>query len=435
MLKVSKFGGSSLSDAAGFSRVREIIRADTARRAIVVSAPGKRHHADHKITDLLYLCHAHLKYGVSCWELWRRICDRYVDIRNGAAPQFPVEQELERIYASLSARTSLDWLVSRGEYLSARLMAAALDFSCGDSADWLRFDFQGRVLEAESFAALASAADGRKIVTPGFYGVTPGGQVHTFSRGGSDVTGALAAAALRADLYENWTDVPGVLAADPRIVRKPEIVESLSFDELRLLSGVGTQILHESAVEPVQRAQIPLNIRSTFQPDCPGTYVSTQKSHGAPVIGFAGKRQLAMLRVQRPSREQSRLLPFLAQQEPEAFVLHQELQSVTALFPMQAGSERLHGLLEEVQRRFGPEKASLRENLSVLAVLYRVSAVLAPLLAAVERQGVPVHQLLSGERCALLLVNDSQYETALQAIYAARQSGQTGTASGGIGQT
>lgn len=161
---------------------------------VVVSAPGRRHPDDQKITDLLYLCHAHLRYGVPCWELWRRVCDRFLAIRDGCGLHMPLEQELESIYASLNSRTEEDFLASRGEYLAARLMAELLGFAFVDAAEWLRFDYDGQVREAESYALLASLADGRKIVTPGFYGTLPGGRIHTFPRGGSDVTGALAAA-------------------------------------------------------------------------------------------------------------------------------------------------------------------------------------------------------------------------------------------------
>ena len=227
MLKVTKFGGSSLCDSAGFSRVREIVLADPARRVVVVSAAGRRHAADHKITDLLYLCHAHLQYGVSCWDLWRRIADRYREIRDGCCLTLPIEAELDAIYAAMRRDTPQDWIVSRGEYLSARLMADLLGFEFVDAKDWLLFDAAGRVRQAASYAALGSLADWRTIVTPGFYGALPDGAVHTLPRGGSDVTGALAAAALHADLYENWTDVAGVLAADPRLIQNPAPVGQL----------------------------------------------------------------------------------------------------------------------------------------------------------------------------------------------------------------
>ena len=297
MLKVCKFGGSSLAGPAEFLRVRDIVAADVARRVVVVSAPGRRHPDDQKITDLLYLCHAHLRYGVPCWELWRRVCERFLSIRDGCGLNMPLERELEEIYAGLNSRTEEDFLASRGEYLAARLMAELLGYAFVDAAEWLCFDYDGQVRQEESYARLASLADGRKIVTPGFYGTLPDGRIHTFPRGGSDVTGALAAAALRADIYENWTDVPGVLTADPHIVPEAEPIPSLSFEELGQLSGVGTQVLHESAVEPVREQHIPLQIRSTFRPELPGTLIRTRHDGAAGVAGFAGRRRVAMLRV------------------------------------------------------------------------------------------------------------------------------------------
>ena len=263
MLKVAKFGGSSMADAGQYQKIRDIIRSDPSRRVVVVSAAGKRSAGDNKITDLLYLCYAHLQYGVNCDAVFQMICDRYIAIRDECAIDYPIEDDLDAIYESLSARTSADELASRGEYLAAKLMAAYLGFSFVDAKSWLQFDYAGNVLQEASYAALQTLADGRKIVTPGFYGVLPDGRVHTFPRGGSDITGSLAAAALHADVYENWTDVPGILAADPKIVKRPAPIETLSYPELQLLSAAGTQVLHESAVAPVRERQIPLHPASS----------------------------------------------------------------------------------------------------------------------------------------------------------------------------
>lgn len=400
MLKVTKFGGSSLCDSAGFSRVREIVLADPARRVVVVSAAGRRHAADHKITDLLYLCHAHLQYGVSCWDLWRRIADRYREIRDGCCLTLPIEAELDAIYAAMRRDTPQDWIVSRGEYLAARLMADLLGFEFVDAKDWLLFDAAGRIRQAASYAALGSLADGRKIVTPGFYGALPDGAVHTLPRGGSDVTGALAAAALHADLYENWTDVAGVLAADPRLIQNPAPVGQLRYEELQTLSRVGMQILHEDAVAPVRQAQIPLRICNAFEPEKPGTLVRPQVEPDA-------ETKLADV------LEQARLSPF-------------SMQSVcgelTALVPMEPGSERLHRLREQAAQALRPQACTLRENLSVLAALCRSTAAVPELLRAVETSGAPVHLLQKCGACALLLVNDSQYEQSLRAAYAASRN-------------
>ena len=422
MLKVTKFGGSSLCDSAGFFRVRDIIQADTARRVVIVSAAGRRHTADHKITDLLYLCHAHLQYGVSCWDLWRRVADRYREIRDGCGLALSIEAVLEEIYASMNRSTPQDWIVSRGEYLSARLMADLLGFTFVDAKDWLQFDDAGQLRTEASYAALGSLADGRKIVTPGFYGTLPDGRIHTLPRGGSDVTGALAAAALHADLYENWTDVPGILAADPGLVSNPAPVAQLSYDELQTLSQVGMQVLHENAVAPVQRAQIPLRVCSTFRPELPGTLVQPHidVQHAPSAVCFAGRRQLAMLRIVRPQAGESRaiLSDVLAQRQLQPFSAQTACEETTLLLSMQAGSEQLHALREQLCRALRPQLCTLRENLSILSVLCRSTRVVPELLRAVEMSGAPVHDLMKSGPCVLMLVNDSQYESSLRAAYA-----------------
>ena len=311
----------------------------------------------------------------------------------------------------MNSRTEDDFLASRGEYLAARLMAELLGFAFVDAAEWLRFDYDGQVREEESYALLASLADGRKIVTPGFYGTLPDGRIHTFPRGGSDVTGALAAAALRADIYENWTDVPGVLTADPHIVPEAEPIPALSFEELGQLSRVGTQVLHESAVEPVRVRHIPLQIRSTFRPDLPGTLIRTRHDGASGIAGFAGRRRMAMLRIHgAPPGAPAEALRALGE---EPFCLSETLGQTTVLLDMGSGAETAT-LAAHLRVQLPGAEVTLRENLAVLAAICRTSDAIPPVLQAVESAGVPIHHLL---RCApglLMIVNDSQYETALR---------------------
>lgn len=427
MLTVAKFGGSSLASAERFLRVREIVRADASRRVVVVSAAGKRHAADHKITDLLYLCHAHLQYGVPCQELWRMIAGRYTAIRDGCGLRFPIERELEAIYASLSPATPRDLLASRGEYLAARLMAELLEFTFVDAADWLRFDSAGNVLREASYAALQSLADGQKIVTPGFYGLLPSGAVHTFPRGGSDVTGSLAAAALHADVCENWTDVPGILAADPSVVSRPQSVPYLSYAELQALSAVGMQVLHESAVEPVRRRRIPLQIRSSLEPELPGTCIGpepAEKNEKNEAAVFAGRRSITMLRAERQGLEREpELLAAAARTLVRAglSVVHLScgLGQLTALVEP-SGTDALHAAGEALAGALGAEETTLRENLSLIAALCRTPETAPRLAAAIQSAGVPIHHIAERAPCLLMAVNDSQYETALRAAYRAR---------------
>ena len=238
------------------------------------------------------------------------------------------------------------------------------------------------------------------------------------------MTGALAAAALHADLYENWTDVAGVLAADPRLIQNPAPVGQLRYEELQTLSRVGMQILHEDAVAPVRQAQIPLRICNTHDPENPGTLVRPQMEPGEGQICFAGRRQLAMLRLtcpQEPDAE-TKLADVLEQARLSPFSMQSVCGELTALVPMEPGSERLHRLREQAAQALRPQACTLRENLSVLAALCRSTAAVPELLRAVETSGAPVHLLQKCGACALLLVNDSQYEQSLRAAYAASRN-------------
>ena len=250
-MKVVKFGGSSMADAGQYRKVRDILMADPERKVVVVSAAGKRFGGDHKLTDLLYLCYAHIQYGVDCSTIFDAIANRYIDIRDDLGLDLPIEVDLELLKHRLDAKDiSQEELVSRGEYLSAKLMAAYLGFQFIDAADWVKFNMDGTVNEEESYKALQSQVIlGYGAVIPGFYGAMPDGTIHTFSRGGSDITGALAAAALDADVYENWTDVSGILMADPRIVDDPQAIPEVTYDELREKKGFFGELVARQRVE------------------------------------------------------------------------------------------------------------------------------------------------------------------------------------------
>ena len=245
MLKVVKFGGSSVAGADQFKKVKSIIQADPTRRIVVVSAAGKRSSSDHKLTDLLYLCHAHLTYGVPGDNILQLIQDRFAEIRSDLGLQYDVESDFAALRSTLSRDTTADELVSRGEYFTARLMAEYLGYDFVDAADCVFFGFDGQLDPEKTYAAIReAAAKGKGIVIPGFYGSLPSGKIRVMSRGGSDISGALAAAAVDADVYENWTDVSGILMADPRIVKDPAPIEFITYSELRELAFMGASVLH-----------------------------------------------------------------------------------------------------------------------------------------------------------------------------------------------
>ncbi len=305
MIKVAKFGGSSVADASQFKKVKDIVLSDPARKLIVVSAAGKRDSKDHKITDLLYLCHAHISYGVPCDDIFNRIRERFIEIRDQLGLSFEIEKELDAIGSKISKDMSVDELVSRGEYLTSRLMAEYLGYYFLDAAQCIFMDFDGKFQPRKIADALSAAMKEHEgIVIPGFYGSLPSGKVKVMSRGGSDITGSLIAAACNADMYENWTDVSGILMADPRIVENPSPISEITFAELRELAYMGASVLHEDSVAPVKEVGIPLNIRNTNDPSHPGTMIVDKASEDENIndrfiTGISGKRNFIILTVSR----------------------------------------------------------------------------------------------------------------------------------------
>ena len=302
MLKVVKFGGSSLASAEQFARVKAIVESDPARKVVVVSAPGKRFSGDTKVTDLLYICHAHIKYHAPFEDVFEDIAGRYREIADGCGLTQDLESEFESVKQFIQKAPTADAIASRGEYLNAKLMAEYLGYTFIDSKDWLCFNYDGRVDFEKSYATLKELfARAGKVVLPGFYGAMPDGEVKTFTRGGSDVTGAIAAAALDADAYENWTDVSGILMADPRIVENPRPIEQVTFSELRELSYMGADVLHEETVFPVRQKNIPLYIKNTNDPSARGTLIleeferESEEDKKRFVTGITGRKNYSII--------------------------------------------------------------------------------------------------------------------------------------------
>ncbi len=291
MLVVTKFGGSSLSCATQFAKVKKIVLSDAKRKIVVVSALGKRDSSDTKITDLLYILHAHLKFGVPYMDIWNMICSRFIEIKKELQLDYDIESEFSSLYKELNKTISEDYLVSRGEYFTAKLMSNYLGYQFVDAKDLISFSYDGKVDYAltEKRVRLAFSEYGT-IVVPGFYGSYPNGSVKLLSRGGSDVTGSILSKCLMVSLYENWTDVPGILTADPRIISNPKAIREITYAELRELSYMGANVLHEETVFPVQSLNIPINLKSTNDPDNPGTFIKNVcEDTSSTVTGLAGK--------------------------------------------------------------------------------------------------------------------------------------------------
>lgn len=302
MIKITKFGGSSLADKNQFQKVKTIIHSDEDRRFVVVSAAGRRDKNDNKITDLLYLCHAHTMYHVSCDPVFSIIEERFLSIKEELGLQYPIEEELAAIKKQLHEGIPLDDLASRGEYLTARLMAEYLDFSFVDAKDIIRFSYDGSIdFDTTRKNCEAFMKQHENFVIPGFYGSYPDGSIHVLSRGGSDITGSILARVMNADMYENWTDVSGILMADPRIVPHPKRIDKITYSELRELSYMGANVLHEDAIFPVKEKNIPINILNTNHPEASGTIIvdtdDDPSSNKQIITGIAGKKDFSVIAI------------------------------------------------------------------------------------------------------------------------------------------
>ncbi|MBB5182948.1 aspartate kinase [Catenisphaera adipataccumulans] len=299
MLKITKFGGSSVANAEQFKKVKAIVQSDPARRYVVVSAPGKRNSSDNKITDLLYLLDAHRQYHVDASNVTKIIRKRFLDIKTELGLKQPIEKELDEFFAKVP-RMSQAEIVSRGEYFCAKLMAEYLGFPFVDAKDTIRFHSDKTIdWEATTSRIQAKTTQYENFVFPGFYGTTANNQVQVFSRGGGDITGSILARCTNADVYENWTDVSGFLMADPKIVKNPEAITHITYSELRELSYMGASVLHEEAIFPVKEANIPIHILNTNRPQDTGTIIQEQSKHKNPyaITGIAGKPGFASIYV------------------------------------------------------------------------------------------------------------------------------------------
>lgn len=422
-----------MADAIQYKKVREIVEADPARKVVVVSAAGKRHKEDNKITDLLYLCHAHLKYGVSCEPIFEQIKERYLEIKKDLNLSIDIEGELQRIREKMGAGISEEELVSRGEYLSAMLMADYLGYEFVDAALWLKFAFDGSIDKEASYAELVKLAENRRVVIPGFYGIMPDGRIKTLTRGGSDITGALAAAALDADVYENWTDVSGVLMADPRIVDDPQPIERVTYSELRELSHAGAQVLHEGTIYPVREKKIPLNIRNTNQPDHPGTMIM-ESFEDAPetedriITGIAGKKNYSIVTITKNGLtgavgELRRILEAFENHNVPIEYLPSGLDTVSLVVDSAKAAPCLYSILGELQKKIKPDHIKVTDEIAVVAAVGRKMAfrpgASGKIFGQLGKNGISIRMISQGpdEVNIIVGVDNKDYENAIRVLY------------------
>ena len=435
MLKIVKFGGSSLASAEQFARVKAIVEADPSRKVVVVSAPGKRFKEDTKVTDLLYICHAHIKYHASCEDVFEEIANRYRDIKNGCGLKMDLEKELKSIYRSMNSSASVDYIVSRGEYLNAKLMAEYLGYTFIDSTEWLYFNYDGKVDFEKSYRKLEELFSlVGKVVLPGFYGRLPDGGIKTFSRGGSDVSGAIAAAALDADAYENWTDVSGILMADPRIVDNPRPIEQVTFSELRELSYMGADVLHEETVFPVRQKNIPLYIKNTNDPAARGTLIlesfekESEEDKKRFVTGITGKMNYSIITIakSRMSDEPGYIRSALKTLEKFG-VSVEHIPSSIDTFSFVVATKQiefcLHELIAELTETLQPDRIKVDHGISLIAIVGRRMAwnigVSGRLFAVLGENDINIRLIVQGadEINIMVGVENKDFKKAISVLY------------------
>ena len=422
-----------MADAGQFKKVKDIIMSDPARRIVVVSAAGKRFKEDHKLTDLLYLCHAHTQYGVDCSSIFEMITSRYIEIRDELELNLDLESEFAALKKRLDAkRVSQDELVSRGEYFSAKLMAAYLGYNFVDAADWIKFNMDGTVNKEESYEAFRDAARGYGVVTPGFYGAMPNGHIRTFSRGGSDITGAYAAAALDADVYENWTDVSGILMADPRIVDNPQTIPEVTYDELRELSYSGAQVLHEGTIFPVREKGIPLNIRNTNDPKHPGTLIQEAFEEGHDpdrfITGISGKKDFSVVHLSKRGLSNEvgllrRILSIFERHNVSVVYVPNGIDNVSIVVESGDIDQDLYTILAQIQDEIQPDTLTVFDEISVITAVGRKMAfnpgISGKIFATLGKAGINIRMIMQGpdELNIIFGVENKDFKKAIQVLY------------------
>lgn len=433
MVKAVKFGGSSLASAEQFKKVKNIILSEEERRFVVPSAPGKRFSDDIKVTDLLYRCHGEAKVGMDFTHTLDTIKSRYEEIIKGLDLDLSLDDEIAVIAENLKKGTSIDYIASRGEYLNGIVLAKCLGYEFIDSAEVILFDENGKFISEETnekLSARLSTMD--NAVLPGFYGSMPNGEVKTFSRGGSDVTGAILARAIRADVYENWTDVSGFLAADPRIVENPEVIEVITYKELRELSYMGAGVLHESVIFPVRKEGIPVNIRNTNAPEDKGTMIVESTCHvpGHTITGIAGKKGFASVNIDKDKMNSEvgfgrKVLEVFENNGISFEHMPSGIDTMTVFVNMEQFIPKEQLVLSQLHQAVHPDSIELEADLALIAVVGRgmknSTGCASKIFKALAEANVNIKMIDQGssEMNIIVGVRNSDFNNAIKAIYKA----------------
>lgn len=433
-VKVAKFGGSSVADALQIGKIKNIIENDPDIHYVVVSAPGKRFSDDSKVTDLLYLCKAHIEHNLPYQQIFQVICDRFMAVEVNLGVNVGLKEAFEEIRKNLEAGASADYIASRGEHLNAMLIAAYLGFDFVDSSRIVRFDEKGRFMEDLTNKEIAEELKyHERAVIPGFYGAKVDGTIKTFSRGGSDITGALVARAVGADVYENWTDVSGFLMADPRIVKDPKPISTVSYKELRELSYMGASVLHEDAIYPARIANIPINIRNTNEPENPGTMITSEPAkleEGQIIAGIAGSKDFTVITMYKAllSSERGFIRKMSGVLEDFDIPIEHIPSGVDTLSVVISNKQlggKLEDILDEFERQLKPDHMEVSDDIALIATvgagMSLRTGVSAKLFTALAEKKVNIRMIDQGssEMNIIVGVENKDFEKAIRAIYGA----------------
>lgn len=430
---VAKFGGSSLADSSQFEKVRNIVKADKRRRYIVPSAPGKRNKKDHKVTDLLYMCFQLASHGLNFDEVYKIVQDRYIQICKELKLSFNIEDILGEIKENIRNGASRDYTASRGEYLNGLILARYLEYDFIDAKDIIVFDEKGN-FDAEATEAKVSSRlkEIEYGVIPGFYGSTEKGDITTFSRGGSDITGSIIANGVGAALYENWTDVSGFLVADPHIVQDPKSIEIITYKELRELSYMGAPVLHEEAIFPVRKHGIPINIKNTNSPKDKGTMIvdDTTPVSSKSITGISGKKDFTVISVEKTLMTLERdffrkLISVFETNDISIEHMPSSIDSISVVVPTSEIGSKLKKVIEEIRIFCNPDNIVTYPNMSLIAIvgrgMVRTKGISAKVFTSLAQADINTRMIIQGssEINIIVGVENEDFEKAIESIYKA----------------
>ncbi|WP_411681091.1 aspartate kinase [Clostridium thailandense] len=431
---VAKFGGSSLADSDQFRKVKSIVLDNEKRKYVVPSAPGKRFSKDYKITDLLYLCHAHAQNEISFDDVFKHIEDRYIGLAKELEVKIDIKKHLDEVKKKIADGASADYTASRGEYLNGLILADYLEYEFIDASEVICFKNYGKVdLEATQKAIDEKLSGIERAVIPGFYGAKADGTIKTFTRGGSDVTGAIIARCVGAELYENWTDVSGFLMADPNIVENPKPIEVVTYKELRELSYMGAKVLHEESIFPIRDVCIPINIRNTNKPEDRGTLIVDDNrpiSYSGTITGIAGKKDFTVIAVQKMllNSEQGfcrKLLSILESNGVSFENMPSGIDSVSLVIEDAQLGDKLDGILEEIKKQCNPDSLEVYPNMALISTvgrgMDRTKGISSKVFRGLAEGDVNIRMINQGssEINITVGVENDDFEKALRGIYRA----------------